>query len=78
VSVRLLEPTDIAASACVLTSAFAGDPLLVWAFGARETAGMHASALMTSTLWTRARSAYGYFEAGRLVVPLFIKGPTPR
>jgi len=73
-SVRLLEPSDIDAAVDVLTSAFSGDPLLVWSCGARERAGMRASARMTTTLWTRARSAYGHFEGERLVgVALFQK-----
>jgi ribosomal protein S18 acetylase RimI-like enzyme len=74
-SVRLLEPSDIADSARVLASAFAGDPLLVWACGARERAGMHSSAIMTSTLWTRARSAYGYFEDDRLIAAALYQKP---
>jgi ribosomal protein S18 acetylase RimI-like enzyme len=74
-NVRLLEQADIADSARVLASAFAGDPLLVWSCGKHEGAGMHASALMTSTLWTRARSAYGYFEEGRLVASALYQKP---
>jgi len=74
-SVRRLEMSDIAASAAVLASAFSGDPLLVWSCGARERAGMHASAVTTSTLWTRARSAYGYFEGGRLVAVALYQKP---
>jgi ribosomal protein S18 acetylase RimI-like enzyme len=73
-SVRLLESSDIDAAVEVLTSAFSADPLLVWSCGAREQAGMRASARMTTTLWTNARSAYGYFEAERLIgVALFQK-----
>jgi ribosomal protein S18 acetylase RimI-like enzyme len=74
-SVRLLEQADIADSARVLASAFAGDPLLVWSCGTRERAGMHASAIMNSTLWTRARSAYGYFEDGRLIASALYQKP---
>ena len=74
-SVRRLEMSDIADSAAVLASAFSGDPLLVWSCGARERAGMHASALMTSALWTRARSAFGYFESGRLVASALYQTP---
>jgi ribosomal protein S18 acetylase RimI-like enzyme len=74
-NVRLLEQADIADSARVLASAFAGDPLLVWSCGKRERPGMHASAMMTSTLWTRARSAYGYFADGRLVAAALYQKP---
>jgi len=74
-SVRLLERGDIAAAVDVLTSAFSGDPLLVWAFGARERLGMRASSRMTVTLWTRARSAYGYFENDRLVAVALYQKP---
>jgi len=74
-SVRLLEMSEVAASAAVLASAFSGDPLLVWSCGARERAGMHASARMTSALWTRARSAFGYFENGRLVASALYQKP---
>lgn len=74
-SIRLLEPRDIAAAVDVLSSAFAGDPLLVWACGTRERAGMRASCRMTSTLWTNARSAYGYFEGERLIAVALYKGP---
>jgi len=73
--IRLLEPRDIAAAVDVLSSAFAGDPLLVWACGARERAGMRASCRMTSTLWTKARSAYGYFEGERLIAVALYKNP---
>ena len=72
---RLLEPRDIPAAVEVLSSAFAGDPLLVWACGARERAGMRASCRMTSTLWTNARSAYGYFEDGRLIAVALYQKP---
>ncbi len=73
-NVRLLEPSDRGAAVEVLTSAFSEDPLLVWSCGAREHSGMRASAQMTTALWTRARSAYGYFEAERLIgVALFQK-----
>ncbi|HWZ92681.1 MAG TPA: GNAT family N-acetyltransferase [Polyangiaceae bacterium] len=74
-SVRLLELSEVAEAARVLTSAFSGDPLLVWSCGARERAGMSASARMTATLWSRARSAYGYFEAGRLVASALYQKP---
>jgi ribosomal protein S18 acetylase RimI-like enzyme len=74
-NVRLLERADLASAAEVLTSAFSGDPLLVWACGARERAGMHASAQMTTALWTRARSAYGYFERDRLVAVALYQKP---
>jgi ribosomal protein S18 acetylase RimI-like enzyme len=74
-SVRLLEMSEVADSAAVLASAFAGDPLLVWSCGTRERAGMHASAVTTSTLWARARSAYGYFEDGRLVAVALYQKP---
>jgi len=65
-SVRLLEKADQAAAVAVLSSAFAADPLLVWSCGARERSGMHASALMTTALWTEARSAFGSFDGQRL------------
>jgi ribosomal protein S18 acetylase RimI-like enzyme len=74
-SVRLLEPADIPAAVDVLTSAFSGDPLLVWSCGARERAGMRASSTMTTTLWTRARSAYGYFENGELIAVALYQRP---
>jgi len=64
---RRLDPTDIDAAVEVLVSAFAGDPLLVWACGARERAGMAASCRMNCVLWTEARTAYGTFDQGRLV-----------
>lgn len=71
-STRLLEKSDIDAAVEVLVSAFSGDPLLVWACGAREREGMAASCRMNCVLWTQTRSAYGFFEAGRLAaVALF-------
>lgn len=66
-SARLLQKSDEDAAVDVLASAFAGDPLLVWACGAREGAGMRASCRMNVVLWTRARSAYGWFESERLI-----------
>lgn len=66
-SVRLLESSDVDEAVEVLVSAFAGDSLLVWAYGARERAGMRASCRMTITLSTRSRAAFGHFESGRLL-----------
>src|SRR3954453_18869404 len=74
-STRLLEARDLTAAVEVLSSAFAGDPLLVWACGARERAGMRASCRMNITLCTNARSAYGYFEGGRLVAVALYQMP---
>ena len=74
-NVRLLERSDIDAAVDVLASAFSGDPLLVWSCGARERAGMRASARMTTTLWTRARSAYGYFQNARLIAVALYQKP---
>ena len=65
-SVRLLEKADQPAAAEVLSSAFAGDPLLVWSCGQRERSGMHASALTTTALWIKARSAFGCFDGERV------------
>lgn len=66
-STRLLEESDVDAAVEVLVSAFSGDPLLVWACGARERAGMAASCRHNCVIWSQERSAYGTFEAGRLV-----------
>ena len=74
-STRLLEASDLPAAVNVLSSAFAADPLLVWACGARERAGMRASCRMTTTLWTNARSAYGYFEDKRLIAVALYQKP---
>ena len=74
-STRLLQPSDVDAAVDVLSSAFAGDPLLVWACGARERAGMRASCRMNITLWTKARSAYGWFERDRLVAVALYQKP---
>ena len=76
--VRLLEKADQAAAADVLGSAFAGDPLLTWACGARERAGMHASALMTTSLWSQARSAFGCFDGERLRAVALYQRPTDK
>ncbi len=73
--VRLLEAKDLPRAAEVLTSAFADDPLMVWTCGARQRAGLHASAQMTTSLWTRARSAFGYFEGERLVAVALYQKP---
>jgi ribosomal protein S18 acetylase RimI-like enzyme len=74
VSTRQLQLSDVDAAVDVLSSAFSGDPLLVWACGARERAGMRASCRMNISLWTKTRSAYGWFESDRLVaVALFQK-----
>ena len=74
-TVRLLEASEIDAAVEVLTSAFAGDPLLVWACGARERAGMSASCRMNCVLWTKARTAYGSFEDGRLIAVALYQPP---
>jgi len=66
-TVRALEGRDLDAAVEVLTSAFAGDRLLVWACGAREREGMRTSCRMTITLSTRVRAAYGYFDGERLI-----------
>ncbi len=75
VSTRLLEESEVDAAVEVLVSAFAGDPLLVWSCGERERAGMAASCRMNCVLWTRARTAYGYFEASRLVAVALYQPP---
>jgi len=74
-AVRLLMERDLPRAAAVLTSAFSGDPLMVWCCGARERPGMYASAQMTTALWTRARSAFGYFEDERLVGVALYQAP---
>ncbi|HYQ42049.1 MAG TPA: GNAT family N-acetyltransferase [Polyangiaceae bacterium] len=71
-TVRALEDRDRDAAVEVLTSAFAGDVLLVWACGARERQGMRTSCRMTIALSIAARAAYGYFDGERLIaVALF-------
>jgi ribosomal protein S18 acetylase RimI-like enzyme len=65
--VRALDARDSDAAVCVLSSAFADDVLLVWAFGARERQGMRAACRTTIALSTAARAAYGYFEGARLL-----------
>ena len=72
---RLLQKSDAEAAVDVLSSAFAGDPLLVWACGTREQAGMRASCRMNIALWTQARSAYGWFERERLVAVALYQKP---
>jgi ribosomal protein S18 acetylase RimI-like enzyme len=64
---RALDAGDSDAAVDVLTSAFAGDLLLVWACGARERQGMRSSCRMTIALSTEARAAYGYFDGTRLL-----------
>jgi ribosomal protein S18 acetylase RimI-like enzyme len=66
-TVRALERGDLDAAVEVLTSAFAGDELLVWACGVRERQGMRVSCRMTIKLSTAARAAYGYFDGERLI-----------
>ena len=75
VSVRLLTASDIDDAVAVLSSAFEGDPLLVWACGARERAGMRSSCRMTSTLSVEAKSAFGWFESERLVAVALYQPP---
>lgn len=74
-TVRPLEATDLDAAVDVLVSAFSRDPLLVWACGARESAGMRSSCRMTITLSTRGRAAYGAFAGSRLLAVALYQRP---
>jgi hypothetical protein len=74
-TVRPLEATDLDAGVDVLVSAFSRDPLLVWACGARESAGMRSS--FAVALYQRpgeAPSVWQGLGAGFWRVP-FAAGP---
>jgi len=66
-TVRALERRDLDQAVEVLTSAFAGDVLMVWIGGVHERQAMRTSCRMTLTLSIAARAAYGYFDGERLV-----------
>ncbi|HET7538277.1 MAG TPA: GNAT family N-acetyltransferase [Polyangiaceae bacterium] len=66
-TVRALQSRDLDRAVEVLTSAFAGDVLMVWIGGARERQAMQSSCRMTATLSIAARAAFGYFDGERLV-----------
>jgi hypothetical protein len=78
-TVRALESRDLDAAVEVLTSAFAGDVLMIWIGDARERQGMRTSCRMTTTLSIAARAAFGYFDGERLIsVALFQRSEQAR